>query len=117
VNAAQTTSLIETMQNGNNTLKYTYDDIGNIETISEKVGAGSYTQKVKYYYDSLNQLTREDNLYINKTFTYEYDLAGNIKFKREYAYTTGTLGAVADTIPVCFHLCISEKLMMNRMIS
>ncbi len=42
----------------NVTYNYTYDVLGNIVTISE----GS-TLKVKYYYDSLNQLTREDNHY------------------------------------------------------
>jgi len=37
------------------TLSYTYDSLGNIETISE-----GGVQRQKYYYDSLNQLIRED---------------------------------------------------------
>ena len=40
----------------------------------------------------LNQLVRENNYYQEKTFTYEY-VNGNIKFKHEYAYTTGNLPA------------------------
>lgn len=66
------------------TLNYTYDSLGNIETISE----GS-TLKVKCYYDSLNQLVREDNVYSNKTYVYSYDLGGNITSKAAYAYQTG----------------------------
>ena len=32
------------------------------------------------------------------SWTYTYDNAGNIESKKEYAYTTGTLGAVLDTV-------------------
>ena len=38
----------------------------------------------------LNQLVRENLGYENATYTYEY-VNGNIKYKHEYAYTTGTL--------------------------
>ena len=62
------------------TYNYTYDVLGNISTISE----GS-TEKARYHYDSLNQLTREDNAYLNKTVTYSYDLGGNITGVNEYA--------------------------------
>ena len=67
------------------TLSYTYDSLGNIETISE-----GGVQRQKYYYDSLNQLIREDNLGLNKTFVYRYDLGGNITSTSEYAYQTGS---------------------------
>ena len=63
------------------TLSYTYDVLGNIETISE-----GGVQRQKYYYDSLNQLIREDNLDLNKTIVYSYDLGGNITSTAEYAY-------------------------------
>ena len=46
-------------------------------------------QRQKYYYDSLNQLIREDNLDLNKTFVYSYDLGGNLTSTKEYAYQTG----------------------------
>ena len=67
------------------TLSYTYDVLGNIETVSE-----GGIQRQKYYYDSLNQLIREDNLDLNKTFVYSYDLGGNITSTKEYAYQTGS---------------------------
>ena len=66
------------------TRSYTYDVLGNIETISE-----GGVQRQKYYYDSLNQLIREDNLDLNKTIVYSYDLGGNITSTSEYAYQTG----------------------------
>ena len=52
-------------------LSYTYDVLGNIETIAE-----GGTQRQKYYYDSLNQLIREDNRDLNQTIVYSYDLGG-----------------------------------------
>ena len=55
-------------------LSYTYDALGNIETIAE-----GGTQRQKYYYDSLNQLIREDNLDLNQTIVYSYDLGGNLR--------------------------------------
>ncbi|MBO4873108.1 MAG: hypothetical protein J5496_06805 [Lachnospiraceae bacterium] len=75
------------------TYNYTYDSLGNIETISE----GS-TLKVKYYYDSLNQLTRENNVYLNKTITYSYDLGGNLTSVKEYAYQTGATVSGTPTV-------------------
>ena len=46
----------------------------------------------------LNQLTRENNADIGKTYVYTYDKSGNIQTKQVYAYTTGTLGTLQDTI-------------------
>ena len=34
---------------------------------------------------------------LGKSFTYEYDIHGNLTAKKEYAYTTGTLGAATAT--------------------
>ena len=65
-------------------ISYTYDVPGNIETVSE-----GGVQRQKYYYDSLNQLIREDNLDLNKTIVYSYDLGGNLTSMEEYAYQTG----------------------------
>ena len=84
-----TTAMVERLQNGNDILSYTYDDLGNIETISE-----NGELKVTYTYDELSQLVREDNLYQNQTITYTYDTGGNILSVSEYAYTTGELGEV-----------------------
>ena len=74
------------------TYQYTYDDKGNITQIND----GTYT--TKYYYDSQSQLIREDNPRAGKIWVWTYDAAGNIQSKKEYAYTTGTLGTATDTI-------------------
>ncbi len=88
----KTTNQIKSIKNGNDeVLNYTYDKNGNIETISEGVNL-----KQKYYYDALGQLIRENNKEINKTIIYEYDTAGNILNKKEYAYTEGEV--VLDAI-------------------
>ena len=79
-------SLTNTWQNGSLALHYTYDANGNILTIKEGT-----TQKVKYYYDALNQVTRENNAWLNKTIAYTYDKGGNIQTVKEYALTSGAL--------------------------
>ena len=76
------------------TLRYTYDNNGNITAIRNGPGTEYYA---KYTYDGLNQLTREDNAVLGKSWVFAYDTAGNILSKKEYAYTTGTLGAILDT--------------------
>ena len=83
-NSNKTSTQINCMKNGqDNALNYTYDKNGNIETISE-----ADVLKHKYYYDSLNQLTRENDKGRNMTITYEYDQGGNILSKTIYPYTT-----------------------------
>ena len=57
-----------------------------------------YPPPYTYTYDSLDQLTRENNQAAGKTWVYTYDNGGNILSKSEYAYTTGALGAALDTI-------------------
>ena len=74
------------------TSNYTYDDNGNILSVSD----GDHTSS--YVYDTANQLIRENNQKLGKTWVWEYDNAGNIKSRKEYAYTTGSLGEVLDTI-------------------
>jgi RHS repeat-associated protein len=72
--------------------RYSYDKNGNITRIREN---GKET--VRYTYDSLNRLIREDNavwkekigetVITGKTETYEYDNNGNILRKTKYPYT------------------------------
>ena len=71
---------------------YTYDNNGNILTISD----GTYT--TSYEYDSANQLVRENNQQQGFTLAWTYDNAGNILQRKEYAYTTGTLGEPDNTV-------------------
>ena len=54
--------------------------------------------EAKYTYDEAGQLIREDNQGLGKSWTWAYDLGGNILEKKEYAYTTGELGEAQDTI-------------------
>ena len=63
-------------------IKYKYDKCGNICEISEN---GSL--KVRYTYDSLNRLIREDNKIFNETYLYDYDNNGNILNKRVTMFT------------------------------
>ncbi len=44
------------------------------------------------------QLVRENNQEAGKTWVWTYDNAGNILSRTEYAYTTGELGEVLDTV-------------------
>ncbi len=62
-------------------LKYTYDKAGNIETVTEN---GKLV--ARYKYDGLNRLIREDNVKFG-TVIYCYDSAGNILSKTHYAFT------------------------------
>ncbi len=81
---------MNSVQTAAGTFTYTYDEVGNIKTVSD----GTYT--TSYDYDSLNQLVRENNQQIGKTYTFAYQ-NGNITERKEYAYTTGELGEVLDT--------------------
>jgi len=71
---------------------YTYDEKGNIESVNDG------TNTTSYVYDDANQLLRENNQAGGFTHTWEYDNAGNIQKRREYAYTTGELGTATDTV-------------------
>lgn len=90
----KTTILMQSIKNGNSeAINYTYDNLGNIETISE--GENLIT---KYYYDELNQIIREDNKKQEKTITYEYDKGGNLLSKKEYPYTETDITVMPTTI-------------------
>jgi RHS repeat-associated protein len=90
------TTRIASINNNGSTLSYTYDKNGNIETVTDG------TKVIKYYYNELNELIREDNGILNKTIAYTYDAGGNILNKKEYALTSGALGAVTATIPYVY---------------
>ncbi|MBW8308473.1 MAG: RHS repeat-associated core domain-containing protein, partial [Candidatus Paracaedibacteraceae bacterium] len=87
-----TTARVASITNNGSAVSYTYDQNGNIETITDG------TKFTKYYYNELNEVIREDNGYLNKSITYTYDAGGNILNKKEHAYTNGTLGTVLSTI-------------------
>lgn len=68
--------------NKGRTINYTYDSKGNIDTITDN------NKSIKYYYNELNEVIREDNQVLNKTIVYTYNAGGNILTKTEYNYTT-----------------------------
>ena len=79
------------------TYQFSYDASGNIVSI--------VCNDVVYYsyeYDDIGQLVREDNRPLGKTFVYEYDNAGNITKKTEYAYTEGSLDGVTPVSTVTY---------------
>ena len=78
-------------------LTYEYDQYGNITKVKE-----NGTEKARYTYDTLGQLIREDSRYLEKTVTYEYDNGGNLVSRKEYAYTTGSLGEPLRTVPYVY---------------
>ena len=87
VDENHTTTLLSSMRTSFGVYRYTYDAVGNITSIAFGT---RYTNT--YEYDSLNQLVRENNQQIGKTYTYAY-VNGNITEKKEYTYTTGKLPA------------------------
>lgn len=77
------------MQNGRyvirDNVKYEYDRRGNICKIFEN-GALS----VRYEYDSIDRLTREDNKKLGFTVLFAYDNCGNIISRRQTSFTLKT---------------------------
>lgn len=91
INGSSTTR-VASMENNGDTLSYTYDERGNIQTITEN------GQTITYQYNALNELIRVDNEVLDQTMVYEYDTSGNLLKKEEHAYTTGTLGTPTNDI-------------------
>ena len=87
VDDTKTTTLLKSITTLDVPYVYEYDQLGNITSIGFNGGTPS-----TYEYDELNQLVRENSKVENKTYTYEY-VNGNIKYKHQYDYTTGTLPA------------------------
>ncbi|MEE1321524.1 MAG: DNRLRE domain-containing protein, partial [Acutalibacteraceae bacterium] len=94
-----------TAKNGTFIYNYTYDANGNITEITK-----NGTVQQRYVYDETDQLIREDNRDINKTVVYTYDGYGNILNKKEYAFTTGDLGAVTNTVSYTYDNTWKDKL-------
>ena len=63
-------------------MKYEYDKSGNICKIFEN-GALA----VRYEYDSIDRLTREDNKKLGTTVLFAYDNCGNIISRRQTSFT------------------------------
>ena len=99
------TGMLQSYRNGSEAAyTYAYDDNGNVTSITKGSASASYT------YDALNQLTRVNDGFTNKTTTYTYDNAGNLLEKKEYAYTTGALGTPVDTVTYAYDSVWKDKL-------
>ena len=95
-----TTTKVSEVKNGTETVKYTYDQNGNIKNVTTSINNnGTITNKaIGCQYNELNELMRENNQILNKTITYSYDIGGNILSRSEYNYTEGALGTATSTI-------------------
>ena|GEM_PF-3700652 len=90
ISGNRTSTQVSSFSSNYKEYSYNYDNRGNILSVSD----GTYT--TTYTYDNLNQLTRENNQKLGKTYVYTYS-NGNITSRKEYAYTTGTLGTASKT--------------------
>ena len=93
--SAQVSQMTSKVGSTTTTYKYTYDENGNITEIANASGV----IQNKYWYDDLGQLRREDNRATGRTYLFNYDNAGNIQYRKTYAFTTaGTATSVSTTL-------------------
>ena len=86
-NPTLTTTLVKTVKNGNDTLEYSYDALGNITSVSKN---GSVVES--YTYDNLNQLktVTVEKGEVDDVYTYTYDNGGNILSVKKNGVTEKT---------------------------
>ena len=65
---------------------------------SSSITAKNKVDYRSYVYDNLKQLIRENNKTSNTTTLFTYDGMGNIKTKKVYGYTTGTVYTLTKTV-------------------
>lgn len=63
-------------------LTYTYDNNGNITHVRR-----NNVLIARYTYDGMNQLIREDNALLGKSYAMTYDTSGNILSKNTFLYS------------------------------
>ena len=78
-------------------LRYTYDEMGNISAIYE-----DDLLSVRYAYDSLNRLVREDNRALGKTVCYAYDDNGNRTAVHTYPFTLKSADRLAEELNIVY---------------
>lgn len=85
-NGNRTSLILDSITNGDNKYSYKYDALYNITHVY-------YNDSLinRYYYDKYNQLIKEDDYRLNKTFKYIYDNEGNILSKNTYEFRTSNL--------------------------
>ena len=79
-------------------LKFLYNEHGGaVRSVLQHADA----YRIQTAYDALGQLIRVNDPN-DGTWTYEYDCGGNILNKKQYAYTTGTLGTVQQIVSYAY---------------
>ena len=90
---------------------YYYDELGRLDgMVEETVDAEGYPSltSLSYVYDAKGQLVRENNQFLNRTYVYTYDDAGNITSKKEYNYTTATNLSSTPRDQIAYQYSIGE---------
>lgn len=93
---------------------YDYNSNGSIAKVSQRELLGyektEATVLCSYVYDEAEQLVRENNFDLGKTYVYVYDKGGNISQKIEYEATEGELGESLSTVNYTYDSAWKDKL-------
>ena len=85
-----TTALIGTITENGKETAYTYDGRGNIlEICTKALDTGKVTDHMLYTYNGMNQVIREEDAVRGTTYTYTYDLGGNLLENKKYDRVNG----------------------------
>ena len=90
VKEGTTTALVGTITENGKETAYTYDGRGNIlEICTKELDTGKVTDHMLYTYTGMNQVIREEDAVRGRTFTYAYDLGGNLLENKKYYLVNG----------------------------
>ena len=85
-----TTALVGTITENGKETAYTYDGRGNIlEICTKELDTGKVTDHMLYTYNGMNQVIREEDAVRGTTYTYTYDLGGNLLENKKYDQVNG----------------------------
>lgn len=82
-NGHRTTDIVKKIVNGTDKIQYKYDKFGNISHIYKNNVLAN-----RYFYNSYDEIIREDDYEQNHTIRYKYDLDGNIISNKKYKLNT-----------------------------
>lgn len=85
-----TTALVGTITEDGKETAYKYDGRGNIlEICTKAMDTGKVTDHIIYTYNGMNQVIREEDAVRGTTYTYTYDLGGNLLENKKYYLVNG----------------------------
>ena len=85
-----TTALVGTITEDGKETAYKYDGRGNIlEICTKELDTGKATDHMIYTYNGMNQVIREEDAVRGTTYTYTYDLGGNLLENKKYYLVNG----------------------------